>query len=444
MTLRVRSHTPEHLIVVTLNHHRLSLKELPQFTFTEEEMDEILHEIYSHESIKEIVGLCTCNRTEFFLGANSVKDAAHAIVYLIAERKGVSLDTLRETAEVLVDPSAVEHLLNLATGLDSMVIGDAQIFGQLKEAYNHSVSLGIAQKTFHSLFQKTFSIAKKVKSETGLGKGKISISSLAVDHAQKFFGSMDTVTATVIGAGKMGSLTAKYLQNIGLKELRIANRSVDNGLSLAREVGATAYGLDELDRLLLESDLIICSTASPEAIITKDHAFQAIQKNPKPRLIIDIGIPPDVDTDIADIKGIHFVDLELLRGEAAENHDRRSAEIQRARAIIEEEMQRIGPWPLPIHIDSLANKMGQLADTICQDELQTLFEALPELTPEQKQIIKTQMARLAERIVLAPRRNIRKNSPARTCPNMYTCIKELFTSECGARSIPALEIHEKK
>ncbi len=440
----VRSHTPDHLIVVTLNHHQLSLKDLPQFSFSEEQLQAILLQLFAHESITETVGLCTCNRTEFFVGANSVKDAAHAVVHQIAEHAGVSLEKLKENAEVLVDPSAVEHLLNLSTGLDSMVIGDAQILGQLKEAYQRSVALGVAKKTFHSLFQKAFSIAKRVRSETGLGKGRISISALAVEHACSYFGSLHSVTAAVIGAGKMGKLTAKYLQSAGVKELRIANRSLENGLTLANETGAKAYGLDELDRLLRESDLVISSTASPEPIITRSAVQKAARENEKLRVIIDIGIPPDVEAGVAEVEGVHFTDLENLREEARQHQTQRSAEIERAAEIIEEEMQQIGPWPLPVHIDTLANRMGQMADTIYQEELANLFAVLPDLTLEQRKIIDFQMRRLAERIVLAPRRNLRKNGTSRTCPDFFRCIKDLFAGECGARSLPTAEAIEKK
>ncbi len=443
MSSMVRSHTPEQLLVVTLNHHQLSLKDLPKFSFTEQELKEILFQLYHHEAITEVVGLCTCNRTEFFVSANSVKDGAHAIVHLIAEHAGVPLEQLKENADVLVGPSAMEHLFKLSAGLDSMVIGDAQILGQLKEAYKRSVNIGIAQKTFHSLFQKAFSIAKRVRTTTGLGKGRISISALAVEYAQSYFGSLHTSVATVIGAGKMGSLAAKYLNKAGIKELRIANRSINNSITLASEVGGKAYGLDELERLLRESDLIICTTASPEPFVTRQIVEKSIEDHSQKRLIIDIGIPPDVEPEVDELEDIILVDLEKLRGQAQQNESQRSAEIERAEEIIEEEMQQIGPWPIPLHIDTLANHLGELANTIYQEELTTLFSTIPDLTDKQRDIIQNQMKRLAERIVLAPRRNLRRNGTVKTCPDFFRCIKDLFDQECGARSFPAAETHEK-
>ncbi|MDX9753656.1 MAG: glutamyl-tRNA reductase, partial [bacterium] len=260
---------PEHFLVVTLNHRTVSIDQLYQFSIPEEWMHDLLLAFQSAPSIKEVAGLCTCNRTEFYAAVHSVKDAAHAIVHILSERLGVSLESMRQGMDVIVDAEAVEHLFRLAAGLESMVVGDAQILGQVKAAYQFSESLNLAGKIFHHLFPKAFSMAKRVRHQTGLGKGRVSVSALAVECARQFFVSTDTLVATVVGAGKMGRLSAKYLCDAGCKEIRIVNRSVDKSLQLAQEVGGIAYNFDEIATALAGSQLVISSTAAKSPIITK-------------------------------------------------------------------------------------------------------------------------------------------------------------------------------
>ncbi|MFB3786599.1 MAG: glutamyl-tRNA reductase [bacterium] len=440
MTTSTQTAAPEHFIVITLNHKNLSLKELPDFSFEPDELDLFLLHAASHPEIEEIAGLCTCNRTEFFASVRSVKGAAHAIVHEIAKHAGISLEEMRESLDVIVDASAVEHLFKLAAGLESMIIGDAQILGQVKQAYLHAGELGTCGRVFNLVFQRAFSVAKRIRRETGLGKGRMSISALAVEQAEKYFGSLMPVVATVIGAGKMGGLTAKYLKAAGVKELRIVNRSLERSLELANEAGGQVYGFDELDRVIAESDLVISATAAPNYLITKEmlenNPSLPAKKEELKKLFVDIALPADIEPAIKDLEGIHLIDLDSLREAARENESQRLAQIETASDIIEDELDRLGPWPLPFHIDALAVELGRFADLIYQDELQNALADMPGLTPAQQEAIAARMKRLAERIILAPRRNMRKHKVIRTCPNASQCMAELFVPECGARVTP--------
>ncbi len=430
---------PKYFLIVTLNHKNISLQQLPQFTIPCEAIEPLLLKLAGNSSITEIVSLCTCNRTEFFATVESVKDAAHVIAEELSAITGISLEELRPTLDVIVDAEAVEHLFNLVSGLESMVVGDAQILGQVKAAYNQSNRLGITNKSLHTLFQKAFSIAKRVRNETGLGKGRLSISALAVESALEEVGSLHSSVVSVLGAGKMGALAARYLKKAGVKELRIANRSPEKSIALANEVSGIAYGLDELDRILVESDIVICATASQEPQITKAMMEFATQSQAKQRILIDIALPPDVDEAVKEVEGVTLINLEALRQQAQQNQEQRSEQYERAKEIVDEELDRIGPWPMPLHIDSLAAQLGRYADEIYKSELESLFEALPDLTSRQKEVIESKMKRISDRIILMPRRNLRQSQATRSCPNAYTCLSELFDLETGARSNPLVE-----
>lgn len=443
MTTSVTADTAQHFIIVTLNHKTLSLKNLPDFSFEQEELNRFLLQATASAPVAEITGLCTCNRTEFFAVVDSVKDAAHAIVHEIAHHSGVPLESIRESLDVLVDAQAVEHLFRLASALESMVIGDAQILGQVKQAYHHALDLGTAGKVFNNLFPQVFKAAKRIRRETGLGKGRVSISALAVDFARRYFGTLKAVVATIVGAGKMGALTARYMRAAGVRELRIVNRNLDRSLELARQTGGKVYGFDELETAAASSDLIVSATAAPDWIITRSMLENASCERPANQLFVDIALPPDIDPSITNLEGVSLIDLDDLRETAQINESQRAEQIEAALDILQEEIEKSGPWPLPFHIDGIACDLGNYAELICQDELQSLFESLPGLDAQQRQAIQARMERLTERIILTPRRNLRQHKAIRTCPNASRCLVELFDADCGAREIPKPEIAER-
>jgi glutamyl-tRNA reductase len=434
----------EHFIVLTLNHNTVSLQELPKYTLTCNQVEEFLREFSQDPQVEEIVGLCTCNRIEFYAMVHSVKDASHQLARRIGEKAGCAFDQLMNKMDVCVDGDAMRHLVRLVCGLDSMVIGDAQILGQVKAAFQQSVELGTVGKSFHAVFQKAFSIAKRVRKETGLGKGRVSVSALAVERARNYFGSMHHVVAAVVGAGKMGSLAAKYLADAGVKEIRIVNRSLERSLEVAEKINGKVYSLDEMNRVLTEADLIISGTAAEEFIITAAQTREAQAQHPHKQLLIDIALPPDIDPDVKQIEHITLVNMEELRQEARSNMAERNEQLQKAETIVENELDAIGNLTMQFHIDAFANRLGTYADQICQEEIQRLFEALPDLNAHQREIIETQMVRLSQRIILAPRRNIRKQNRVRKCPDAFQCLVDLFSADCGSRSTARTDITEKE
>lgn len=439
MVVQNNTDAPAHFIVITLNHKNLSLRTLPDFSFELSELSHFLTNLHDNASIVEIAGLCTCNRTEFFVAVHSVKDAAHAIVHEIAHHSGASLESIREGLDVLVDAQAVEHFFRMVSSMESMVVGDAQIMGQVKEAYEHALSLNTTSKVFNILFQRAFAAAKRIRHETGLGKGKVSIAALAVDYAKQHFGALDDITATVIGVGKMGALTAKYIQEANVKELRIINRSRRKSVELIETVDGIIYDFDELETVVAESDMVISATTAPNKLITKSMLDNEEFNHGKNRLFIDIALPPDIDPAIGELDGVKLVDLDSLREIAHKNQDLRSSQIELAEQILKDELEELGPWPLPFHIDDLAQELGKFAGAICQEEIQEILKLLPDLSEEQCDAIKTRMYRLTERIILTPRRNLRQNKTMRTCPNAAQCLADLFAVECGARHSPDSE-----
>ena len=423
----------EHFIVVTLNHQNISVQDLRNFSIPQEKMQDFLLMLHTDSAITEIMGLSTCNRTEFYAAVHSVKDGAHAIVHELARFSGLPLEGLRNGLDVIVDAEAVGHIFRLASGLESLVVGDAQILGQVKEAYQFAQSIETAQKVFNTLFPRAFSTAKRVRNETGVGKGKVSISSLAVDCALQSFEDVSSIVATVIGAGKMGRLTAKYLKEAGFNDIRILNRTVERSLEVSKEISGKAYNFDEMEAVLCNSHLVISSTGAADYIVNREMLERIVAKNTMRRLLIDIALPPDIDPSAGDMPGITLVDMDALRVAAHINKNKRSEEIELAARIVNEELEKLGPWPLPFHIDKVALHLGEFADQICKAEVEALFHKLPGLTTQQKEIIQNRMEKLAQKIILAPRRNLRTHRSVRSCPHASECLAELFAIKSGSR-----------
>ncbi|MDX9755477.1 MAG: glutamyl-tRNA reductase, partial [bacterium] len=329
----VRASDPEHFIVVTFNHRTLSLKDLHRYIIPSEAFAEFLASLIEHPAIEEVVGLSTCNRIEFYASVHSVKDAAHAIVYPLARRFGESLEELGPNLDVIVDAEGVEHLFRLVAGLESMVLGDAQILGQVKQAYKEARKRGYTQKIFNLLFQKAFANAKRVRTETGLGAGRVSVSAIAVEQALAHFGSLQAIAVTVIGAGKMGRLAVKYLRDAGVKDLRILNRSLERSQELAEETGFTAYPFEQMEACLCESQLIISGTAASEHVITQAMMERIGEESPASRLLIDIAVPPDIDPRVSELPGVVLADMEDLREQAHQYEAQRAQAIKLAEEI---------------------------------------------------------------------------------------------------------------
>ncbi|MBI1388108.1 MAG: glutamyl-tRNA reductase [bacterium] len=429
-----------HFIVLSFNHQKLSLQDLRRFLLEESEIQPFLNHLRQYCWCDEALGLRTCNRIEFYVVVSAIHEGLAGLLNAIAERFQTTVEELLSVLSVQIDSDAVAHVTRLASGLESMVIGDGQILGQLKKAYQDSQNEGDLHPSVNVLFQKVFSIAKRVRNETGLGKGRVSISALAVEFAKEHFGSLHGVRAAVIGAGKMSGLAARYLRQAGVKELRIVNRTLDSALDLAKEVNGSVYGLDELDRAVAESDLVISGTAASEPIITPALFESPRLRDGKPRMLIDIALPSDVDPAVAELEGVTLVHLDDLRSCARRNEANRADELTRAEAIVEEELNKLGPWPLTFHLNKIAKHLGDFADRIYQEELDELFGEAPGLTAEQQEAIAARMKRMAERIVLAPRRNLRKGETLRACPDALKCLAEVFRESSGARSLPVVQI----
>jgi glutamyl-tRNA reductase len=323
------------LVVVGINHRTAPLEVREKVVFDPSHLPHALHALASGGARENVI-VSTCNRTELYCvieqpaGLGAWLEAYHGI--------GRSLEgSLYERQ----DAAAVEHAFAVASGLDSMVIGEPQILGQLKDAYRAAQEAGTAGPLLNRLFQATFSVAKRVRTETRIGANAVSVAYAAVSLARQIFAGFAQHTALLIGAGETIALAARHLHSQGLKRMIIANRSLDRAQALAAEFNASAITLDAIAHHLAEADIVVSSTASPHTVITAADVDAALTaRRRRPMFMLDIAVPRDIDPAIADFEDVYLYTIDDLQGFVNQNLQARQDEARQARILIEEEVAR--------------------------------------------------------------------------------------------------------
>lgn len=339
------------LFVLGLSWRTAPVELRERVAFRDEELEARLAELVGTPVIGEACVLSTCNRVEIY-GATKrgvppaavTAAAAEARRYFAASR-GLSSEELSESLYEHVDVDAVRHVFRVASALDSMVVGEAQILGQLKAAYGVAAKAGTSGPMLGRCMERAFGVAKRVRSETGIALGAANVSSVAVDLARRVFGDLYGKTVMVIGAGKMSDLAARHLRSAGAGAVLVTNRSPDKAAEVAKRVDGTARPWDQLADTLAISDVAITSTGAKEPILDKRLMKSVMRKRKyRPLVIIDIAVPRDADPRVGDVDGVYLFDIDDLERVVAENLKARSREAEDAIRIVEAEVAEFHRW----------------------------------------------------------------------------------------------------
>ncbi len=329
----------------------------------------------------EVVPLCTCNRVELYYSGPE-KDARVSFNELLA-RKNLKYDNLKEYFYEFKEKDCVQHLFNVASGLDSMILGENQILHQIKNSYKEAVNKNLVNKQLHSLFQKTLEVGKKVRSLTEISGNHVSIASTAVDLAKNLFGPLNSSKALILGAGEMASLVAVHLHENGVEKMFFINRTESKAADLAKKFGGIAFSYDYLEDLLADCDIVISSTSSSEAIISKAMMEKAIkQRKDRAIFAIDIAVPRDIEPDCREIENVFLYDVDDLKNVVNDSFSHRRAEAKKAESIIYSEVNEFMDFMRELLVVPHIKKLKERAKLQCTNELEKFFNQHPELTPE--------------------------------------------------------------
>jgi glutamyl-tRNA reductase len=354
------------------------------------------------EDVREGVVLSTCNRMEVYALVRDPQIAAQAIIDLLSQTCDTPPDTFSKYLYICEDEDAVRHLFRVACGLDSLVIGEPQILGQITDAYEAAQSQGSAGTVLSALFRAAIHAGKRARTETRIGVNPASISSVAAALAHKLLGDLSQRRALLIGAGDMGAIAVRALLKRGLESVVVANRTFKNAEQLARAWGGKAIAFSQLAEALPETDIIITCTGAPHTILSRDILEPALQERAaRPLFIIDIAVPRDVDPEVADIPDVHLRDIDDLQDQAAENVRERESEIPYVEAIVDEEVSQFLEWLSSLDVVSTITDLRRHLDDVRQRELQRLFNRL-DLDDREQQLVAAMSVRLINKILHEP------------------------------------------
>lgn len=331
-----------------INHRTAHLDVRERFAVRDSEIVEILDRLRTIDGVSGAVMLSTCNRVELYASSLCPLRALEGFRSILSDRSGVEAPLYHHTT-----PQAVRHLFRVASGLDSMVIGETEILGQVKKAYSVSADIGAATRPLHRLFQHAFRVAKSVRSETQITSGPTSVGSVAVELASKIFGSLEGRRIMILGAGEVSERTARSLQSRGVRSVIVSNRNYDRAAKLAAEIGGMALHFDHWEKACGDIEILISSTGAPHAILTPEKVAPLMKgRRGVPLFVIDLAVPRDADPAINELDGVFLYDIDSLQQIAAESMNVRLLEVDRCESLIEEHVGGFLGWLASINARS--------------------------------------------------------------------------------------------
>ncbi len=402
------------IAVVGANHNTAPIEVRERFSMGRTEAPTVLAELVGTGVTEEAVLLSTCNRTELYMSLPDLERGDDAFREMLSRRVQQAPERLSGYLYVHRDRAAARHLFRVAAGLDSMVLGEPQIQGQVKEAYQiaretHVVGGPTAGPTLNRLFQTGLSIGGRVRSETELGRGAASVSTAAVELAKKIFGSLRGRRALVIGAGEMSEVTLECLQAEGVRSALVTNRSYSRAAELAERFGGRAVEWHELERVLPGADIVICSTAAPHPVLSLERFRAAHPRGvARPLCIIDIAIPRDVDPRIAGEPNVFLYNVDDLRQIVDASLERRRAEVPRADAIIEEGVDEFWAWYAGLAVVPTIRDLRSRGEDVRRAELERALRRLAHLPAEDQEAIDVLTRSILNKLLHAPTVRLRE------------------------------------
>ena len=401
------------IVIVGMNHRSAPIEVRESVAFESSYVLEALTRLRGYPSIQESVILSTCNRVEVVAAAADGGAASEEIKAFLDEQKArKSRASLDDHVYIYQGPEAVRHLFRVAASLDSMVVGEPQILGQLKQYYNAAQEAGTVGTILHRLFHRSFSVAKRVRNETAIASRAVSVSSVAVDLAKRIFDRFDDKTVMLIGAGKMGDLMARHLQRGGVHSLMVTNRTFEKAVELAGRIHGSPILFEDFPRYLTLADLVIGCTGSPEILVEAPTVEKVLrERKQKAMFFIDIGDRRNFDPAINKIDNVYLYNIDDLRSVAEENLQERSNEAEKAEGIVYEEVENFARWIRSLEQIPTITALRQRLEEIRRVELEkSLGGGLRDLSEKQREALEVMTAAMINKILHVPISHLKRNS----------------------------------
>jgi glutamyl-tRNA reductase len=411
------------LLALGASHKTASLDLRERIALPTARAARVLAELTEHDAIHEAVALFTCNRTELYLITADAVEAENAALAILSRQSGLRPTELFGSLYSLRGREAVEHLFAVTGGLDSMIVGEAEIQGQVKRAYEMALVEGVSGPVSNRLFRDALAAGKRVRSETGVARNNVSVSTVAVQLAGEFLGDLSDRRVLVIGAGENAELTARALRDRGVETLFVANRRYDRALGLAQRFGGRAVTFDDMPRELEAADIVVTSTGAPHQILGRDELeFVAASRMGRPLVLIDLAVPRDIEPSVRDCPGIALYDMDDLQHAVARNMGAREAEAAEALVLVREEVARFQDWMSSLEVVPTISALRRRADEVVEQVLRENESRWETLSPADRERVEVMARAVVSRLLHEPTVRLKDRS---SYHYLHT-IRELF------------------
>ena len=415
------------VLLLGVSHHTATIDLRERLAFPADRLPAALGMLAQRPGVGEVVLLSTCNRSEIYTTCQDPEQARESLSRFLIEYHGVPAETVEPHLYVQHGDQAVGQLFRVAAGLDSLVVGEPQILGQVKHAYTVATEQHCTGALLNRMFHHAFTVGKRVRAETGLADGAVSVSYAALGLARKICGEIKGLTALVLGAGDMAALTARHLQAQEPKALLISSRTIAHATALANEVGGRVIPWEETDGALAAADIVVSATGATKPIVTRERVRRAMKMRPTRQLfIIDIAVPRDVEAEAGEIEQVLVYNIDDLQSIVSDNLSKRALEVARAEKIVRDEVEAFMTWARSRTAIPTVVALRRRFEAIRQAELQRLQPKLAALTPEAKARVDEVTRLIVEKLLLTPTEQLKGVADRETVEAYADALTRLF------------------
>lgn len=401
------------LTLVGLSHKTAPIQIREKLSFTEAALPQVLKALMEYPDVYEAVLVSTCNRTELYAVTCAECNGGEIITDFLSDYQGIDRDELAQYLYIQRGEDVLRHLFRVVSSLDSMVVGEAQILGQVKDAYEAALDAAATGRIFNKLFRQSFTVGARVRTETEIGESAVSISYAAIELAKRVFDTLEGRTIFILGAGKMSELTARHLQAQGVSRTLVTNRTLARAEELAAKFNGEAVPFEERYEYMRQADIVVSATAAPGYVITKDELAPYATKRPDPLFLIDIAVPRDIDPACADLRQAFVYDVDALEGVVTANLEERMREARRAETIIAEEMQKFETWLESMEVVPTIAAIRAKAEKIRSAEMQKAYKRLAGLNEKELETVERLTEAIVKKMLHEPTTRLRDASTGR-------------------------------
>ncbi|MFO1464732.1 MAG: glutamyl-tRNA reductase [bacterium] len=415
------------VFLLGLNHKSAPIAVRERFAISEGRLGEFLQKAAALPHVEELVGVFTCNRVELYGASKHPQQARLQLARFIAEFQGVPQETFEHHTYFFEGEPAIRHGFRVSSSLDSMIVGEPQILGQMKDAYRLASEAGTTGTLLNKFFHRAFFVAKKLRAETLIGSHPVSVSYAAVVLAKQIFGDLAGKKALILGAGKMSLLAIRHLKGAGIQTLFLANRTPERAEEIARKVGGETIPFDKYEKWLADADVVVTSTSAEHYLVLPAQVQEALrQRKNRPMFFIDIAVPRNVSPEVNEVPNVYLYDIDDLGQVVEANKNERVKEAERAAILLEAEVEEFAKVLKGLAVVPTLSSLSQKFDGICRRELDRTFQKLPKLDPESRAAVEAMAYAIVNKILHDPMVALKERAPEADQPDYTALVRKLF------------------